>query len=139
MSIEIHRGGCLCGAVRYEVAGPLRQIVACHCGQCRRTSGHFVAATAARRERLNLTAEEGLRWFRSSDHAQRGFCGTCGSNLFWQQDGAETICIMAGSLDQPTGLKLVAQIFIEDAGDYYTLPQGIPGHTGIDHGISTPS
>jgi len=44
------RGRCLCGAVRYELRGPLRPVVACHCNMCRRTSGHFAAATAARRK-----------------------------------------------------------------------------------------
>jgi len=39
-------GGCLCGAVRYEVLGPLRDVVLCHCSHCRRTHGH-VAAYAA--------------------------------------------------------------------------------------------
>ncbi len=47
-------GGCLCGAVRYELQGRLRAVVACHCGQCRRTSGHYVAATAVRHDRLRL-------------------------------------------------------------------------------------
>ena len=45
-------GGCLCGGVRYAVTGPLRDIIACHCEQCRRSSGHFVAATACRREQI---------------------------------------------------------------------------------------
>ena len=49
---EVQRGGCLCGAVRYEAQGPLRPVVACHCDMCRRTSGHFAAATAVRREAL---------------------------------------------------------------------------------------
>ena len=40
-----HGGGCLCGAVRYEIRGPLRGVIACHCSQCRRTSGHYVAMT----------------------------------------------------------------------------------------------
>jgi hypothetical protein len=43
-------GGCLCGAVRYEVRGPLRDVLVCHCVECRRWSGHLFAATAARRE-----------------------------------------------------------------------------------------
>ena len=51
-----HTGGCLCGGVRYEVDGPLRDVVACHCSQCRRTSGHFVAATRAPTARLRLIA-----------------------------------------------------------------------------------
>ena len=52
-------GGCLCRAVRYEVHGPLRDIIACHCMQCRRTSGHFVAATATRPENLVITEDGG--------------------------------------------------------------------------------
>src|SRR5918998_688452 len=48
-------GGCLCGAVRYEVRGPLRPVVDCHCTMCRRTSGHFAAFTATRPEDLVLT------------------------------------------------------------------------------------
>jgi hypothetical protein len=53
--------GCLCGAVRYKVHGPLRDVVACHCSQCRRTSGHFAAFTATRPVDLLLVESEGLR------------------------------------------------------------------------------
>lgn len=60
------RGGCLCGGVRYEVTGPLRGVWACHCSQCRRTSGNFVAATQCRRDDLDLLSTETLAWYRSS-------------------------------------------------------------------------
>ena len=78
-------GSCLCGAVRYEVRGGLRKVVYCHCGQCRKTSGHFVAATACDTDALVMLEDSGLAWFESSDIAARGFCTTCGSSLFWQQ------------------------------------------------------
>lgn len=52
---------CRCGAVRYEVNGPLRNVIACHCEQCRRSSGHFVAATACHRKYFTLTQQDGLR------------------------------------------------------------------------------
>ena len=123
MSQSKATGGCLCGAVRYEVNGPLRQVVNCHCGQCRRTSGHFVAATACQQVDLTLVHEDGLRWYQSSEWARRGFCSECGSSLFWEGatgDGANgTISIMAGTLDGETGLETAAEIFVEDAGDYY--------------------
>ena len=115
-------GRCLCGAVAYEVSGPLRQVIACHCEQCRRTSGHFVAATQARREDLALMAEEGLAWFASSNEAERGFCKRCGSSLFWRRHGEPFVSIMAGTLDQPTGLSIVEHIHRESAGDYYGVP-----------------
>ena len=82
MTHETHAGGCLCGAVRYQVAGPLRPVVYCHCTQCRRNTGHYMAATAARHRDFRLTGEAQLRWYESSDAARRGFCGRCGSTLF---------------------------------------------------------
>lgn len=121
-------GSCLCGSVRYEVTGPLRDVLACHCQQCRKASGHFVAATSAMRSGVRLLSDESLTWFRSSDFASRAFCSTCGSNIFWQRDGAEDVAIMAGTLDGPTGLRISAHVFCESAGDYYRLDDGIPRH-----------
>lgn len=117
------RGGCLCGAVAYRVTGPMRPVVACHCGQCRKTGGHHVAATSAPREAVEISGE--IRWFRSSEAARRGFCPTCGSNLFWDGGGA-TLSIMAGTLEAPTGLRLAAHIFCADKGDYYEIADGLP-------------
>lgn len=75
-------GGCMCGAVRYAVSGPLRDIIACHCSQCRRMGGHYVAATATLRADLKISGSEALTWYRASSEAVRAFCATCGSTLF---------------------------------------------------------
>ena len=96
-------GSCLCGAVTFELHGHLRPVVACHCTQCRKTSGHYSAATELDRSRLRITCDDGLRWYRSSDRAQRGFCSTCGSSLFWQADGAESVSMEAGAIDGAIG------------------------------------
>lgn len=122
------KGSCLCGAIGYAVDGELDDIVVCHCGQCQKTSGNHVAATRIEENKVTITDPEGLlTWFRSSDIAQRGFCGRCGSQLFWKRDWHEKISISAGSLDGPTGLKVKAHIYINDAPDYYTLPDdGVP-------------
>ncbi len=122
------QGGCLCGGVRYQVRGALRNVIGCHCSQCRKSSGHFVAATRVALEDLQLTESATLRWYRSSDSAERGFCVRCGGNLFWKPsapDSTET-CIMAGTLDTPTGLRTVQHIFTADKSDYYELDEGIP-------------
>lgn len=132
-------GGCLCGAVRYEVRGPLRPVVNCHCVQCRRTSGHFVAATAARPEDLVLVESGGLSWYESSPTARRGFCRTCGASLFWKPVSGGWISIMAGTLDSPTGLETVAHIFVDDAGDYYEINDDLPRSSGGDHGVEIPT
>jgi len=119
-------GSCLCGAVRYEINGPLRKVVYCHCEQCRKTSGHFVAATAVDHEHLHITEDSGLTWFESSDIAKRGFCNQCGSSLFWSPSHGQYMGIMAGALDAPTGLASREHIHTDDASDYYELSDGLP-------------
>ena len=119
-------GGCLCGAVRYEVRGALRPVVACHCSQCRRMTGHFLAATAARHGDLAITRDATLQWYSASETARRGFCGACGSTLFWRGHGRDYVAIAAGSIDGATGLKLVQHIYTADKGDYYDLDDGAP-------------
>lgn len=122
MNDKTRSGGCLCGGVRYRVTGELRGVINCFCGQCRKTSGHHVAATRARRADFHVDADSTLKWYRSSEKARRGFCCECGGNLFWQHQGRDTISIMAGSLDQPTGLATIANIYVDDAGDYQAIP-----------------
>ncbi len=123
-------GGCLCGGVRYRVAGPLRPIIYCHCGQCRRTSGHFVAATAAAANALQIVADGSLAWFASSERAQRGFCRRCGSSLFWRPKDGNHVSIMAGTLDNSDGLEPVEHIHVGDRGDYYELTDDLPKKQG---------
>ncbi len=118
------QGGCECGAVKYQVNGPLRSVVGCHCKQCRKTSGHFVAATQSKLSDFHLKEEAGLTWYQSSDNARRGFCGTCGSSLFWHEDGTDHISVMAGTLDGATGLTMDRHIHVSTKGDYYALPDG---------------
>lgn len=114
-------GSCMCGSVRYRVDGPLRPIIACHCIQCRKSSGHYVAATACPTKALHVEGDT-LQWFASSAQAERGFCKRCGSNLFWRRTGADNTSIWAGSIDGPTGLHIAQQMFAESKGDYYALP-----------------
>ena len=122
---EHHEGGCLCGSVRYRVAGRLRDAVACHCGQCRRTSGHYAAFTACRNERLSFGADGTLAWYDSSPGVRRGFCATCGSTLFWDDGSRHYIAVAAASLDAPTGIALAAHLFAADKGDYYGIADGL--------------
>ena len=126
-SKESYTGHCLCGALKYEIHGPLAEPHACHCGMCQRQSGNFTVATEANRSDFTITQGDTLKWYRSSDFAKRGFCSGCGSALFWD-DGGDQISLNAGSLDQPTGLKLGGHIFVDDKPDYYEIEDGLPQH-----------
>ncbi|MGI9465410.1 MAG: GFA family protein [Aestuariivirgaceae bacterium] len=118
------QGSCLCGKVAYEVTGNLRDVVGCHCQQCRKVTGHIMAATAAKLVDFNIIRDDGLARYRSSDTAERGFCRTCGSSLFWWADGKDYVAITAGTLDGLTGLKIAGHIFCADKGDYYEIMDG---------------
>ena len=130
--MDRHTGGCLCGGVRYELDGPLRGVVNCHFTQCRKTHGHIGAYTNVARDRFRLINDSSLSWYVSSELARRGFCRVCGSSLFWERRGGDVVSIAAGTIDQPTGLKTVAQIFTaaEHRGDYYELDTGLKTYPG---------
>ena len=119
--MSLSAGGCFCGAVRYEVSGPLRDVTYCHCSKCRRWHGHFGAYTAAERKDFAITKSDGLKWHTVSPTVKRGFCTECGSSLLFEEASDARISICAGTLDDPTGLKSRAHIYVASKGDYYEL------------------
>ena len=135
---KISTGGCMCGQVRYQVRGALRDVLCCHCEQCRRSSGHFVAATACRKANFQLLQQDTLKWFSIKAGERRGFCDACGSRLFFEALNGERISIAAGTLDQPQGLKIAAHIFAAKAGDYYRIETGVPVAADGTHALPLP-
>ena len=125
-----HTGSCLCGKVSFQIEGELREVLACHCNQCRKQSGHYFAATNAKDEAITLNGEEHVKWYRASDTAKRGFCSNCGSVLFWKHDDHPYTSVLAGSFDKPTSLKLGKHIFVSDKGDYYDIGDDVPQFEG---------
>jgi hypothetical protein len=121
-------GSCLCGAITFEVPGPLKPPDACHCSQCRKHSGHVWASTDVPRSDLTLHGEQHLTWFRSSERVRRGFCSLCGSSLFWDPLHKDFIGVAMGAFDVPTRTHLAAHIFVADKGDYYEIADGLPQH-----------
>ena len=122
----MHKGACLCGAVRFEVEGELEAPDACHCSQCRRQSGHVWASTNVPRGAIRIEGEDNVTWYRSSEKVRRGFCATCGSVLFWDPIGRDKISVAMGAFDKPTGTNLAVHIFVADKGDYYDIADGVP-------------
>ena len=117
-------GKCLCGDVTFTVTGPPEGPSVCHCGQCRRQSGHLWASAYVPEAHLSITGE--LRWFEASPQAKRGFCPRCGSFLFWKAHDENTMSFALGALEAPTGLTLEKHIFVADKGDYYDIADAIP-------------
>jgi hypothetical protein len=121
------KGSCLCGSVTYELTEPLRPSVACHCIQCRKTSGHYWSATLVPADQFKLISDASLQWYQSSDEARRGFCNICGASLFWEHSGENgAISIGSGTIDGPSGLNTSKHIFTAYKGDYYDIADNVP-------------
>jgi hypothetical protein len=124
-----HAGGCLCGAVRFEIDATLQDVVICHCAQCRHWHGFAGAYTVAPAPSLTLQGEAELNWYPASPMLRRGFCRICSSCLFWQimRDGqpADEISISAGALDGPTGITTAREIFLADQPGAYRFSDSV--------------
>ncbi|MFD1343728.1 GFA family protein [Litorisediminicola beolgyonensis] len=117
-------GRCACGAVQFTSEAQPVNASACHCGMCRKMSGHAWASAQVPFESLRVTGN--VRWFRLSATAERGICPSCGAFLFWRGDGEAEISVALGALEAPTGLRLEKHIFTADKGDYYEISDGLP-------------
>ena len=120
------KGSCECQGDVFELTGELRDVVFCHCSQCRKTSGHYWAATQVSKGNLNSIKATSLSWFDSSDKARRGFCSVCGSSMFYERKGIDKISVSAGSLEIPTSLDRMRHIYVASKGDYYDISDDLP-------------
>ena len=126
--VELMSGGCLCGGVRYQITGECRDIINCHCENCRRTHGHIAAYTSVRQSELKFTCQHTLQWYHDeSPDTFRGFCNCCGASLFWDaRDGRGKISVAAGSMDDSRELKTIGHVFVSEAGKYYEINDALP-------------
>ncbi len=125
---EILSGGCLCGGVRYRITGPCRDVINCHCENCRRTHGHIAAYTSVLKSDLELFSQHTLQWYHDeSPNTYRGFCNRCGASLFWDtRDDRNKMSVAAGSLDDSGKLKTIGHVYVSEAGKYYEISDELP-------------
>lgn len=120
-------GQCLCGGVKYS-ARSVEQVLQCHCENCRRVSGNFVAGCPADTTSIEIDDDGLLNWW-DLGYAKYGFCRRCGSSLFYRAADREHVTsIMVGTLDDSTGLTLQEVWFADEAQSHNTLPDGVPHH-----------
>lgn len=125
----MHKGSCLCAAVTFEVEGDLSPPDACHCSECRKWTGHYLASTDVPRTMLKISGADHLAWFHSSEKVRRGFCSSCGASLFFDpldRQKHEWIGIAMGAFDTTTKTRLALHIFVAEKGDYYDICDGLP-------------
>lgn len=109
--MTISTGGCQCGAVRFEVSGPLGQASVCHCRMCQKAFGNVFAPLVSIPEgALTWTKAEPKR-FQSSNFVLRGFCPECGTPLTYEAPDGQAIAI--GAFDHPERIAPDIQFGVE--------------------------
>ncbi len=121
-------GHCLCGAVTITVTAMQAEVDVCHCAMCQRWGGAFYAGVKG--EGAEVTGEDAITVYRSSPWAERAFCRTCGSNLWYRFLPTDGRSFLAGLFDLPKGFGIEQQIFVDEKPDWYDIAQESPMKTG---------
>ncbi|MQX37740.1 GFA family protein [Roseospira navarrensis] len=122
-------GGCLCGAVRFSVALEAAEFSACHCSMCRRWIGSPMLAVHCPAP-ITWQGEEHIVRYRSSEWAERCFCGRCGSSLFYFLIPTGETVLALGAFDDQDGFAMTSQIFIDEKPAGYAFANDTPTMTG---------
>lgn len=122
-------GRCLCGAVTFEVAEPVNEVGTCHCHMCLRWGGGPFFALHAKGA-VTFEGEAHMVRYRSSEWAERCFCGTCGTHLLYYLIPTGDFIVSAGALDDTSPLELTSQVFIEEKPRWYALANKTAELTG---------
>jgi len=132
-SIETHQGGCLCGAVRYEIRGGPVFSVHCHCRSCQKALGAaFATWSKVKGENFRVIKGE-IKTCETSPSVERGFCGTCGTSLTygakaevegqnWQGDA----WFATATLDDPAIAAPVRHVYVSHQQPWIKLGDGLP-------------
>ncbi|GHA95676.1 aldehyde-activating protein [Algimonas arctica] len=124
-------GQCHCGAVKFEGKGPVKGVDACHCATCRHLNGGPYMGVGFHNG-ITLTQSDALKWYESSAWARRGFCGECGTSLFYNLKGSAFTSVSSGCLDMPRGLTLSREYFIDEKPDFYDFSGERPRLTAAE-------
>jgi hypothetical protein len=121
------KGKCLCEGVTIEIGAALGPVIACHCSQCRRSTGSAFnpnASVPADSFRI-VTGKELVREFSRQPGAYRAFCSRCGSPLYGRGDAYPTIVrVRLGILDSTQGARPIAHIFTGSKADWFNISDG---------------
>ncbi len=128
-------GGCLCGAVRYECGAEPMMPGHCHCRSCQKASGGgFITAFAVPESALEITGPVKYHEVTTDrgGTSRRGFCAECGSRLVAMSSNMPgLVAVMAGSMDDPSGIEPVMNVFTASAQPWSHMDPDLPQFPGM--------
>ncbi len=127
-------GGCLCGAIRYELEAELGPVTLCHCQYCRRAHGApFVAVSFMRSDQLRwVSGADLIQEVRTEGVGCRAFCRRCGSRLYNRPESAPHVTMLVvGSLDDDRGVQPLMHINLESKSAWYEIRDDLPRYQGF--------
>ncbi len=131
MTQKIYHGACICGQVEYQFEHFDDALIkSCHCKECRILTGHYMSNLRVPHDKFTWLNQQGLKHYNSSETLQRGFCENCGSQMVAEKPDADFIIIMAGALDDTTGIPFGFHYFCTEKGSYYQIPKDEIQHDG---------
>ena len=135
--LKMSAGGCLCGAVRYQVSGDSVWKAICYCASCTRSSGGIAVAWAGIESSRFRVTRGRIRYFESTPGIHRGFCEICGTSLTYRKDpkvieGArDDIYITVRTLDDPNDYPPDEHVFYGERVGWLTVADDLPHHHGV--------
>jgi hypothetical protein len=133
----MYTGGCLCGAVRFEIRGPIRSIVFCHCSMCRKAQGGAFAANGvvAAADFVMTAGEDALTAYESSPGKKKYFCRTCGSPIMSRSEARpHDVRVRLGTIDSDIVERPMAHIFATSKANWDQITDALPQHPGYEPG-----
>ena len=131
MGVSAIEGSCLCKAVTFAVNAEFEHPPEVyHCQQCRKQTGGFFISVNIQKRDMRLRGDDHVVWDQSLQEVKRGFCGRCGSTLFWQplKEDYEWIGVSLALFDPPLPSKIAKQTFVSEQGSYYDIADKVSQH-----------
>lgn len=133
----MYKGGCLCGAVRYEIAGPVRNIVHCHCSRCRKAQGSAFATNGIVKadDFEILSGTDALTGYESSPGQTKYFCRVCGSPIMSKNvSKPDQVRVRLGTIESDIEERPMAHIFATSKANWEEITGDLPQYERYEPG-----
>ncbi len=126
-------GGCLCGAVRFEVTERPNMDAYCYCKMCQRWSGSVLTSWAGFKAKDFHCTKGEIKYYKSSEFAERGFCPECGSSLVQRGLKDDWFSVSSGSFDHSEDFPPREHCGIESQVSWLKVDDDLPRKTTNEH------